>query len=307
MTRFDISRSRLEEILSLALSAPTRILAATPLGESSRKTPWRIDVNVDGTPSSCVLRYGDGCSRNEAIALAGMETHPIPTPHLIHWDEHDEILETPIFVSEFIHGEALLPAMKAKEAWAIDLYVETACALQAIRAEDLSGDAGQRLEVGESARDVLDAACAAFPSRDVLIEEAYARLNATEPELPGTQFSNGDLWPENLIVRDRALVGVIDWQHAGFSDPVFEFLLPFFLVPSLRGLGIEERYCRRKGIDPAALQWYRGLEIFDSLRWVEKTGEPYEIHTAGSLRRDLAAWLDGATTSSEDSANDAGV
>ena len=67
------------------------------------------------------------------------------------------------------------------------------------------------------------------------------------PDLPEIHFSNGDLWPENLLVRDRRLVAVIDWQHAGFSDPIFEFLLPFFLVPELRGRGIEERYCERMG------------------------------------------------------------
>ena len=89
----------------------------------------------------------------------------------------------------------------------------------------------------------------------------------------------------------RALVGVIDWQHAGFSDPLFEFLLPLFLVPELRDLGIEERFCVRKGLPPNILHWYHGSEFFDSLRWVLNVGKPYEMHTAESLRMDLERWL----------------
>jgi hypothetical protein len=46
------------------------------------------------------------------------------------------------------------------------------------------------------------------------------------------------------------------------------------------------------GFDPAALAGHHGLEFFDSLRWVLKLGQPYEIRTAESLQRDLAQWLE---------------
>jgi aminoglycoside phosphotransferase (APT) family kinase protein len=116
-------------------------------------------------------------------------------------------------------------------------------------------------------------------------------LSHSLPLLPEPRFSNGDLWPDNLIVHDGRLVGVIDWALAGFSDPIFEFLLPFFLRPQLRGRGIEARYCQRMGFDPGLLSWYHGLEFFDSWRWVRLTGQPYERHTDDSLHADLARWL----------------
>ncbi len=87
-------------------------------------------------------------------------------------------------------------------------------------------------------------------------------------------------------------MGAIDWQHAGFTDPIFEFLLPFFLVPELRGRGMEQTYCARTGFDPAVLAWYHGLEFFDSLSFVLKLDKPYEMHTADTLQRDLRNWLD---------------
>ena len=262
----------LERLLTDVLATPVRLVGATAFGESSRVTPWRIDLESAAETASYLLRYGEGCSRNEVAALQAMAEHPIPTPRMIYWDEAGGMLGTPIFLSELIDGEPLLPAMKAGEAWAIDLYIDTACALQAIRAEDLPQGAAERLEVGESARDVIDAAYARLAEPSDLIEAAYRRLAETQPALPGIAFSNGDLWPENLLIRDQRLVGVIDWQHAGWSDPIFEFLLPFFLVPELRERGIEERYCERNGYDSATLHWYHGVEFFDSLCWVLKLG-----------------------------------
>jgi len=283
----------LEQLLADLLERPVKLTEAEALGASSRATPWRIDVEAGGKPLSYLLRYGESCSFNEVAALRAMAEHPIPTPHVIHWDETCEALGAPVFLSELIDGTSLLPSMRAGEAWAIDLYIDTVCALQAIRTEDLPSGSVETLEAGESARAVIDAAYARLSERTDLIEAAYLRLVETQPDLPETAFSNGDLWPDNLLVRGRELVGIIDWQHAGWSDPLFEFLLPFFLVPELRGRGIEERYCERKGFDPATLHWYHGVEFFDSLCWVLKLGKPYEIHTAESLRTDLASWLDG--------------
>jgi aminoglycoside phosphotransferase (APT) family kinase protein len=287
-----IDSSAFEQLLIQVTGQPLRLIAAEAIGESSRATPWRIDVDMGGEPGAYLLRYGDSVSPNEVVALNAMSHHPIPTPRVLYWDESGEVLGTPVFVSELIEGAPLLPAMTAGEDWAVDLYIDTASALQAIRAEDLPIGTAELLGAGESVRDVIDAAHRRFPDRERLHEEAYRKLIARQPRLPETAFSNGDLWPENLLVRDRRLVGVIDWQHAGWSDPLFEFLLPFFLVPELRGRGIEERYCQRKGFDPALLDWYHGVEYFDSLSFVLETGKPYEMHTAESLSRDLERWLE---------------
>ena len=287
--REDDLRGALERVLGV--SADSTIHTAA-LGASSRETPWRVDLETDEGPRRLLVRLGKSCSANEVIALKAMASHPLPSPKVLHWDPDGEALGTPLFVSTFIDGDPLLAAMKANEPWADTLYVDTVCAVQSITANDLPPGGTEQMEGSESALEVLEKGYAMFEKPNPLAEAAYRHLKETWPGPPGDRFSNGDLWPENLLVQGDRLVGIIDWQHAGFTDPIFEFLLPFFLVPELRGRGTEEAYCERMGFDRAILPWYHGLEFFDSLRWVLKTGKPYEIHTAESLQRDLEHWLE---------------
>jgi aminoglycoside phosphotransferase (APT) family kinase protein len=119
----------------------------------------------------------------------------------------------------------------------------------------------------------------------------YARLNQTLPELPRVRFSNGDLYLDNFIVRDRRLSGVIDFEMASFSDPIYEFLLPFYVHPELYNRGLEERYCAMMGFDAESLRWYHALEHFDTLHWVLKRGKPFVHHTEESLTAALQDWL----------------
>jgi aminoglycoside phosphotransferase (APT) family kinase protein len=239
-----------------------------------------------------LVRFGKSCSANEVVALRAMEGHPLPTPKVLYWDPEGGALGTPLFVSTFIDGERLLDGMKANEPWADALYVDTVCSVQSTTVEDLPPGSTEEMGGSESALEVLEAGYAMFEKPNPLAEAAHSRLKHTWPGPPGDRFSNGDLWPENLIIQEECLVGIIDWQHAGFTDPIFEFLLPFFLVPGLRGRGTEETYCERMRFDPAILDWYHGLEFFDSLRWVLRLGKPYGIHTAESLQRDLEQWLE---------------
>jgi aminoglycoside phosphotransferase (APT) family kinase protein len=293
MTTFDPNEHRiqLERYLGRALGSPVRLVRARELAKSTRDAPWRLDVEVAGLARSFVLRPESRRIEHEYRVLRAVEALPIPAPRAYGWDPAGEALGMPCFFYDFVEGESLLDHMLAGEPWADELYIDTACALQSVSRDQLS-DAASLFEDAESAADVLDDAYAYFQAHpDPLADAAYARLKDTQPTLPEPHFSNGDLWPDNLIVRDGQLAGVIDWALAGFSDPLFEFLLPFFLRPSLRDRGIEARYCRRMGLDPALLPWYHGLEFFDSWRWVRVTGEPYEQHTDESLQADLARWL----------------
>ena len=181
--------------------------------------------------------------------------------------------------------------MVAGETWAEELYLETVCELQAVTADDLR-DCASLVDVEPAVGFLEDAYADLKGASWPLADAVYQELKRTMPGLPSVRFSNGDLWLENFIVKDQQLAAVIDFANASFSDPVYEFLLSFFVAPELRGRGIEARYCRRMGYDPAMLPWYHGLEYFDTLRWVLTTGEDFVHHTKESLEADLRNWLD---------------
>ncbi len=290
----DRSRSLCEEYLSRSLGSPVRLVRAERLDKSTRAAPWRLDVELEGARRSYVLRLGAEHSEHEYRVLNAMEALPIPTPKVYGWEPGGDNLGIPCFLLDFVEGESLLKPMSAGEAWAEALYLDTVCALQAVARDELLA-AGLELDHGDTARDVLETASDFLRGKHLpLADAAVARLKSTMPPLPAVRFSNGDLWLDNFITRDRKLAGVIDFANAGFSDPVYEFLLSFFVAPELRGRGIEERYCERTGVDPCVLTWYRGLEYLDTWHWVLRTGQPFVHHTAESLSLALEAWLGGA-------------
>ena len=271
-----------------------RFVHAELLAKSTRDAPWRLDVEVSGVLRRYVLRLGSRRIEHEYAVLRAMESIPIPTPRTYGWDPDGEAFGVPCFLCDFVEGETLLDPMLAGERWAEDLYIVTVCALQGVTREQLS-DIEDRLAGGETALGFLEAAHEYFESDPhPLADAVHAKLRETIPEFPTVRFSNGDLWLDNLIFCDRQLAGVVDFENAGFSDPIYEFLLPFFVSPGLQGRGIEERYCQRMGFDAGLLGWYRGLEYFDTWHWVKAKGEPFEHYTSETLQLALERWLNEA-------------
>jgi aminoglycoside phosphotransferase (APT) family kinase protein len=279
------------EYLGRSLKRRVRLLHAERLARSTRDAPWRLDVEVDGALRRYVLRCAPGRVEHEYAVLRAMESIPIPTPRAYGWDPGGDAFGVPCFFYDFVEGESLLGPMLSGELWAEEVLLATVCALQEVTRGRLSA-VRDRLDVEETAESFLEGAHEHFTARpDPLAAAVYAKLRDTMPETPAARFSNGDLWLDNMIVRDGRLAGVIDFENAGFSDPVYEFLLPFFVSPELRHRGTEERYCARMGFDPGVLGWYRGLEYYDTWHWVRATGKPFEQYTEDALRAALARWL----------------
>lgn len=282
---------KIEEYLSHFLGAAVRFTHAERLMKSSREAPWRLDVMLDGAPSSFVLQLDLRRGEHEYLALRAMDNIPIPTPCVYGWDPQGQALGVPCFISDYLRGESLLGPMLAGEPWAETLYLDTVCALQAVTPQQLASP--ELLTAGdETALYTLERAYAYFSKHPhPLAEKVSQKLKENQPLFPESRFSNGDLWLDNFIVRDGKLVGVIDFENAGFSDPIYEFLLAFFVEPKLRGRGIEQHYCRRMGYDPSVLPWYNGLEYLDTWAWVRKNGESFVHYTDENLQDVLEGWL----------------
>ena len=279
-----------EEYLSRHLECRVELIKAKRLTKSSREVPWELEVKVDGVHQSYVLQVDPEDLELEYQVLKAMEIIPIPTPRAYGLELDGETLGIPCFFSDFIEGESLLEPILAGESWAEELFIVTVSRLQAVTEEQLGSVA--KILKRETAADVLKEAYAYLKGKSLIADAVYKELMDRMPELPPVRFSNGDLWLENFIIKDKELTGVIDFTNAMFSDPIFEFLLSFFVLQELRGRGTEERYCHQMGYDPSILHWYHGLEYFDSLRWVMVTGEDYVHHTEESLKGDLQKWLE---------------
>ena len=273
------------------LGGPVSFIRAEILPQSTRMAPWRLDVQLNGINRSYVLQLDTRGMEHEYQVLKAVESIPVPTPRAFGLDLQGEALGVPCFFSEFIEGESLLGPLQAGETWAENLYFDTVFTLLSVTEDDL-GKITQDLE-RTTAEDVLTQAYTSLKDRSLPLAEAvYQKLKTEMPALPPVRFSNGDLWLDNFIVKDRKLAGVIDFQHAGFSDPVFEFLLSFFVSPELQGRGLEERFCQRMEVDPAVLHWYHGLEYFDLWPWLLKTGKTFVHHNLESVEMNLKKWLE---------------
>jgi aminoglycoside phosphotransferase (APT) family kinase protein len=279
-----------EKYISSVLGCQVDLLRAERLAQSTRQAPWRLDLSVNGVEQAFVLQLDSRGLENEYLALKAMESIAIPTPRAYGLDLKGEMLGVTCFFRDYIPGESLLKPILAGESWAEELYLDTVCALQSVTEAELGKFAGsvERLK----ADDVLENAYNYFRDKqNLLAERMYEKLILTKPIFSPVRFSNGDLWLDNFIVQDKQLVGIIDFQHACFSDPIFEFLLSFFVAPDLQGRGLEERYCQRLGYDPANLDWYHGLEFFDTWHWVLSSGESFVHHTDESLIANIITWL----------------
>lgn len=274
---------------SEGLAGQVEILNAAALDESSRAAPWRFDLLVDGRPHSVVLRLDARTSEKEYQILEEVSKFPIPTPGVYGLDREGRFLGEPCFFMDFIEGEPLLDGLLAGAVWAEDLYIDAVMRLIS-PPEDLLAALPEWLEK-ESAKDVLESAQQKLKSQsDDLAERVYLKLQASMPDLPPVRFSNGDLYPANFRVKNRELVAVIDFANASYSDPVFEFLLVFFIHPELRGRGIEERFCRLVGVDPAVLPWYHVLEFYDLWGYLAGTEDAFARYDAEKIRMILSQW-----------------
>jgi kanamycin kinase len=101
-------------------------------------------------------------------------------------------------------------------------------------------------------------------SKDSETHRALDRLEVYMPD-EDLVFTHGDYCLPNIILKDGALSGVIDWDHAGISDPYADLEACMWSIgynygedteklkqPFLREYGLEEP-------DEAKLQWYTRL------------------------------------------------
>src|SRR5262249_7766747 len=138
-----------------------------------------------------------------------------PTPYYL--DQSGDLFPTPYLIMEYIEGETVFSLDAVP-----DLIAQSAEQLARIHQIDCSQvdvsflpQQAQRVARLLRARSKLT-----DPSRDEAHIRAALEAAWPLPQLNPTALLHGDFWPGNLLWRDGALVGVIDWEDAALGDPL---------------------------------------------------------------------------------------
>jgi aminoglycoside phosphotransferase (APT) family kinase protein len=154
-------------------------------------------------------------ARDEFALLRIVRAHGVAAPEPVYLDDSGELFPTPVLVVAFIEGETAIAPAGLDEALA-----RAAAELAKIH------------RVGDSpALSFLPRQGSGFGERPAVLDDAMGEgrirdaLESAWP-LPQTNASvllHGDFWPGNLLWRDGALAGVIDWEDARIGDPLADF------------------------------------------------------------------------------------
>jgi aminoglycoside phosphotransferase (APT) family kinase protein len=204
-----------------------------------------------------VLTYERGAMTTELAALRLIQEHTgVPVPSVHFADHSRDLCDADYFFMDYIDADNLgivAPALSVADR---DAYHEALGAanreLNSIRGPAFGplagpGDPSWRVVFTGMAEDVLrdgerrqvDLGWDYGAVRDAIARHAGGLDEVTEP-----RYVEWDLWDSNVMVRDGAIVSIIDHERAFYGDPLIEggftaTELPAFGDPSafLRGYG----------------------------------------------------------------------
>jgi len=281
---------RLGELLGEPLTAPVRRLSSGASRETfafSTATGGELVVQIErrgkllaDTPEQAPLL--------EAAARAG-----VPVPPVVAHGGEDDVLGRSWIVMGAIAGTTDPKQILAGERVpaAAELIRSIATALAAVHR--MPADPALAAPVEDPLAQLLalhDRLGEPHPT----FELAFRALQDGPPPAARRALVHGDFRMGNLMVGERGVTGVLDWELAHLGDPVED--LGWLCVPAWRfgrrerpvaGLGTREAlldaYERAAGlrVDPAALAWW---ELAGTLRWGVICVMQAFVHLSGATR-----------------------
>ena len=191
-----------------------------------------------------VLTYERGMLRTEVAALRLVaERTSVPVPRVLAVDESRDLCDADYFFMEFIEGETLSTLPAAERPVLQGALGALNRQLNEVRGtgfgsllspsdrswrEVFTGMVETVLADGE--RRSVDLGVAYATVRRLLAAHAHSLDEVTEP-----RFVEWDLWDGNALVRDGALVGIIDHERALWGDPLMESGFAALVLPGTLG------------------------------------------------------------------------
>ncbi|KAB1074037.1 phosphotransferase family protein [Methylobacterium planeticum] len=278
-----------------------------PLGGGSIQENWRIDCVVAGTPRHFVLRkdaaatIASSRSRSEEFAILQAAHHGgVRVPEPVGFCQDETVVGAPFALMGLVDGVALGPRVAKDLSLGGDRERLAECLgrelarIHRIRLPRANlaflGDPEPDPARAEIAvlRGKLDALGAARPALEWGLRWADRHAPACSvPTLTHRDFRTG-----NYMVDAAGLTAILDWEFAGWGDPVSD--LGWFCAecwrfgrPALEAGGIASRAAFYRGyegegggpIDNAAVRYW---EIVAHLRWAVIALEQGQRHLSGA-------------------------
>lgn len=310
-------RARLDdaglEIGELTTPTGTGVANETVLFDVKRRTGGdgsRTEAYVARLATADPLYLDYDLSLHYRMYEAMMAVPSVPTPDVLGYEDDDRVVGAPFFVMERIYGE--IPA--DRPSWASEGFVVDAAAAQRralwertvrMMAElhRLDPNPFSFLRTGATRSGVGDCldywrrslAWAAPEAPLPLVERCHAWLLAHQPEV--TALSWGDSRLPNVIYRDFAPVGLLDWDLVSLAGPQADLAWWIIMEPDesrqLEGIGspdeLVELWEDATGQCASQLHWYL---VFGSYRLAAIFAKLFPMMVArGQMAADLARVL----------------
>ncbi|HTE65101.1 MAG TPA: phosphotransferase [Candidatus Binatia bacterium] len=208
------------------LLAPAQVSEASRLGWGFRNESWK--VVLAGGQEIAVTRLADAEAASSISTLtrlvgARLRAAGVPTPAVI---ETGGATTAPIMLTEFVAGTAGAALLDEPGGSGV--------------VGSVLGATWRRLAAVNPAGLPISSTWAAA---DVLVASSVERLDRAAPRLAGPErrqvaaaidsagvllagrppgFVHGDLVPVNIVVRDRALAALLDFEFARIADPLLD-------------------------------------------------------------------------------------
>lgn len=202
-----------------------------PLAGGGMNETYRVELRSDVAVVVRIARQREPWFIDEARLMTQARDVGVPTAEVLgleHLDHDGELLS--FSVQQFLPGRSLDELIGELPASDLELLIMDAGEILArVHSVVPDGERGIRHElrfpeerkvtrVARIVRERLGPAAAAVVERgaDFLRQEVTAR--------PASPFSlaQGDFMPKNLLIHDRSVSGVLDWEFAGPSSPAFD-------------------------------------------------------------------------------------
>ncbi len=256
-------------------------------------------------PLAGILQSAHDMAREHKIVSALGPTD-VPVPPILGLCEDPAVNDAPFYVMGFVEGVVLYDSADGAKLPAKDRVplgtdvVDVLVRLHAIDPDAVGlGDLGRK--EGYVARQLRrwSTQWANSKTREIPeMEEAHRELERRMPEQVGACIAHGDYRLGNMIIRDRRIAAVLDWELCTLGDPLADvgYLLNNWVSPDELAPGSDnaptaaggfqaredviERYARSSGRDLARIDYYRAFSYW---RGAAITEGVYRRYIDGSM------------------------